>query len=76
MTSGLSRAVYEVDPTAGSVRHVATLPWPLAHVALSRLGSRLLLVGGGSRRILAIDPTAGTVVIVGGSQSRSQIPPR
>ncbi len=33
--------------------------------ALARLGSRLLLVGGGSRRILAIDPHAGTVVVAG-----------
>ncbi len=64
-TSGLSRSVYEVDPTAGSVRRVATLPWPLAHIALSRLGSRLLLVGGGSRRILAIDPNARTVSVAG-----------
>jgi hypothetical protein len=64
-TSGLSRAVFEVDPAAHTVRQVATLLWPLAHAALAPLGPRLLLVGGGSRRILAIDPTAGTVVVAG-----------
>lgn len=64
-TSGPTRAVFEVDPVARTVRQVATLPRPLAHAALVRLGSRLLLVGGGSRRILAIDPKAGTVFIAG-----------
>src|SRR5207302_4774706 len=52
-TAGLSREVLAVDPAAGTVTRVATLPTPLAHVALAPSGSRLLLVGGGSARILA-----------------------
>jgi outer membrane protein assembly factor BamB len=60
-TAGPSRAVYAVDPAAGTVNRVATLPQPLDHVALAPLGSRLLLAGGGLRSVLAIDPTAGTV---------------
>ncbi len=55
-TAGPSRAVYAVDPAAGTVTRVATLPQPLGNVALAALGSRLLLVGGGSRTVLAIDP--------------------
>jgi outer membrane protein assembly factor BamB len=60
-TSGDSRAVLAVDPARGTVTRVATLPVPLAHVALAALGSRLLLVGGGSARVLSIDPRSGTV---------------
>jgi hypothetical protein len=60
-TAGPSRAVYAVDPAAGTVNRVATLPEPLDHVALAPLGSRLLLAGGGLRNVLAIDPAAGTV---------------
>jgi hypothetical protein len=60
-TSGDSRAVLAVDPGRRTVSRVATLPAPLAHVALAALGSRLLLVGGGSRRVLSIDPRHGTV---------------
>jgi hypothetical protein len=56
-TAGLSRAVYAVDPAARTVTRIATLPTPLAHVALAPLGRRLLLVGGGSSRILALDPS-------------------
>ena len=63
-TSGLSSAVYAIDPAAGTVRQVATLPRPLDHVALAALGSRLLLVGGGSRQVLAIDPAAGSATPV------------
>jgi len=60
-TSGPTRAVYAVDPEAGTVTRVATLPAPVDHVALAPLGSRLLLVGGGSKQVLAIDPATGTV---------------
>jgi putative pyrroloquinoline-quinone binding quinoprotein len=63
-TAGASRAVYAVNPHAGTVTKVATLPRPLDHVALAPFGSRLLLVGGGSRRVLAIDPHAGSVAPV------------
>jgi hypothetical protein len=63
--SGESRAVLAVDPAAGTVTRVATLPRRLAHVALAPLGSRLLLVGGGSRNVLTIDPSAGTVSVAG-----------
>jgi hypothetical protein len=62
--SGPSRAVYAVDPAAGSVTQVATLPRPLDHVALAPLGSRLLLVGGGSRQVLSIDPASGATRLV------------
>ena len=62
-TSGVSRRVLAVDPLAGTVTQVATLPRPLAHVALARAGSQLLLVGGGSRHVLDIDPRAGTVSV-------------
>src|SRR5205814_5895218 len=34
------------------------------HVALAPLGPRLLLVGGGSNRVLSIDPRRGTVTTV------------
>ena len=37
----------------------------MRHVALAALGSRLLLVGGGSSRILAIDPRSGKVTVGG-----------
>ena len=60
-TSGPTRAVYAVDPAAGTVTRVATLPRAIDHAALAALGHRLLLVGGGSRQVLAIDPAAGTV---------------
>lgn len=63
-TSGPSSAVYAVDPAAGTVRQIATLPRALDHVAIAPLGRRLLLVGGGSRQVLAIDPTAGTATPV------------
>ena len=61
-TSGEISTVYAVDPARRTVRRIATLPAPLAHVALAPLGSRLLLVGGGSSRILAIDPATRDVV--------------
>jgi outer membrane protein assembly factor BamB len=60
-TTGATSAVYAVDPAARTVRQVATLPRPVDHAALAPLGSRLLLVGGGSRQVLAIDPARGTV---------------
>jgi outer membrane protein assembly factor BamB len=63
-TAGASREVYAVNPQAGTVTKVASLPRPLDHVALAPFGSRLLLVGGGSRRVLAIDPHAGSVTPV------------
>jgi N-acetylneuraminic acid mutarotase len=63
-TAGLSRALYAVDPAARSITRIGTLPAPLAHVALAPLGQRLLLVGGGSARILAIDPS-GNVTTAG-----------
>lgn len=62
--SGATRAVYAVDPVGGTVRQVATLPWPIDHAALAPLGSRLLLVGGSSRQVLAIDPVRGRVTPV------------
>ncbi|HEY6836573.1 MAG TPA: hypothetical protein VI142_08995 [Gaiellaceae bacterium] len=63
-TAGLSRAVYAVDPAARTVTRIATLPTALAHVALAARGQRLLLVGGGSSRVLAIDPS-GRVTTAG-----------
>jgi outer membrane protein assembly factor BamB len=60
-TSGPTRAVYAVDPAVGTVTRVGTLPRALDHVALAPLGSRLLLVGGGSRQVLAFDPGSGSV---------------
>ncbi len=62
--SGATSAVYAVDPAARTVRQVATLPRPIDHAALAPLGSRLLLVGGGSRQVLAIDPARGSVTTV------------
>jgi outer membrane protein assembly factor BamB len=64
-TSGEISTVYAVDPARGTVRRVATLPEPLAHIALAPLGSRLVLVGGGSSRILAIEPSTGRVATAG-----------
>jgi hypothetical protein len=64
-TAGDSRAVLAVDPTRRTVTRVATLPAPMAHVALVALGSRLLLVGGGSAQVLSIDPARGTVAQAG-----------
>jgi outer membrane protein assembly factor BamB len=64
-TSGDSRAVLAVDPARRTVTRVASLPAPTAHAALAPLGSRLLLVGGGSSRILAIDPRSGRVAVAG-----------
>ena len=64
-TEGLSRAVYAVDVARRTVTRIGTLPAPLAHVALAALGSRLVLVGGGSARILEIDPTSGRVTAAG-----------
>jgi N-acetylneuraminic acid mutarotase len=58
-TGGTSRAVFAIDPAAGTVTRIGTLPTGVAHVAMARLGSKLLLVGGGSARILAIDPSGG-----------------
>jgi hypothetical protein len=57
--SGESRAVYAFDPSASTVRRVATLRAPEAHAALAALGRRLYLVGG--RSVLRIDPASGTV---------------
>ena len=70
-TAGPSRAVYAVDPAAGSVRRVATLPAPIDHAPLAALGGKLLLVGGDDASgravstILAVDPASGTVRRVG-----------
>jgi hypothetical protein len=64
-TAGDSRAVLAVDPARRTVTRAATLPAPMAHVALAALGSRLLLVGGGSARVLSIDPARGTVALAG-----------
>jgi hypothetical protein len=64
-TAGLSRAVYAVDLTRRAVTRIGTLPTPLAHVAFAALGSRLVLVGGGSARILEIDPKSGGVTTAG-----------
>ncbi|HEX3686973.1 MAG TPA: hypothetical protein VHU60_05260 [Gaiellaceae bacterium] len=63
-TTGATSAVYAVDPVARTVRQVATLPRPVDHAALAPLGSRLLLIGGGSRQVLAIDPARGSVTPV------------
>jgi hypothetical protein len=62
-TSGVTRAVLVVDPAAGTVTQVAMLPRPLDHVALAALGSRLVLVGGGSRQVLEVDPRTGNVSV-------------
>jgi hypothetical protein len=58
-TTGLTATVWQIDPRAGTVRHVATLPAPEAHAALAAVRGRLYLVGG--RSILRIDPTRGAV---------------
>jgi N-acetylneuraminic acid mutarotase len=57
--SGESSAVYRVDPAAGTVRRIGTLPAPEAHAALAALAGSLYFVGGTS--IMRIDPATGAV---------------
>jgi len=64
-TTGPSRAIYAVDLARRTVTRIGTLPAPLAHVALAALGPRLVLVGGGSARVLEIDPNSGRVTTAG-----------
>jgi hypothetical protein len=51
--------VYSVDPSARTVRRIATLPAPLAHAGMAELGGALYLVGG--RQVLRIAGGAVTV---------------
>jgi PQQ-like domain len=70
-TVGETRAVFAVDPSARSVRRVATLPFAVAHAALASLGGSLYLVGGRSAggaalaTVLRIDPRTGAVARAG-----------
>jgi len=70
-TAGESRAVYRVDPRAGTVRRIATLPHPVAHAPLAVLGGSLYLIGGSApngaplRSIEQIDPATGSVSATG-----------
>jgi N-acetylneuraminic acid mutarotase len=70
-TAGETRAVFAVDPSAHSVRRVATLPFAVAHAALASLGRSLYLVGGRSAAgtalatVLRIDPGTGAVAHAG-----------
>jgi hypothetical protein len=63
--SGESRAVYAIDPAAGTVRLIGRLPAPVAHAPLVVLRGALYLIGGRSAsgaplaRILRIDPSSG-----------------
>ena len=63
--SGESRAVYVIDPAAGTVRLIGRLPAPVTHAPLVVLGGALYLIGGRSAsgaplaRILRIDPSSG-----------------
>ena len=60
--AGPSSAVYRVDPRAGTVHRIGTLPRPVAHAPLVAAGGSLYLVGGdGSSAILRIDPANGAV---------------
>jgi outer membrane protein assembly factor BamB len=65
--AGETRAVFAVDPGAGAVRRIATLPFPVAHAALAALNGSLYLIGGrsstgsGLASVLRIDPTTGKV---------------
>jgi hypothetical protein len=67
--AGESDAVLSVD--GGRVRLVATLPAPVAHASLARLGESLYLVGGTDTEgraldsILRIDPSSGAVTEAG-----------
>jgi outer membrane protein assembly factor BamB len=68
---GETRAVFAVDPSARSVRRIATLPFAVAHAALATLGGSLYLVGGRSATgtalatVLRIDPGTGAVTRAG-----------
>jgi DNA-binding beta-propeller fold protein YncE len=70
-TAGESRAVYRVDPRAGTVTRIATLPQPVAHAPLAELGGALYLVGGTAasgtplQAIERIDPHTGAVTRAG-----------
>ena len=65
--SGESRAVYAIDPAAGTVRLIGRLPAPVTHAPLVVLGGALYLIGGRSAsgaplaQILRIDPSSGVV---------------
>jgi DNA-binding beta-propeller fold protein YncE len=70
-TAGESRAVYRVDPRAGTVTRFATLPQPVAHAPLAELGGALYLVGGTAANgtplqgIERVDPHSGAVTRAG-----------
>ena len=65
--AGGSRAIYEIDPSAGTARWIGRLPAAVAHAPLVAVGSSLYLVGGRSpdgrplSQILRIDPSTGSV---------------
>ncbi len=67
--SGETDAVYAVDPVAGTVHRIGSLPAPTASAALVALGGALYLVGGKTTAgtpvaaVLRIDPRTGTTSV-------------
>jgi len=69
--TGLSRGVFVFDPSAGTVRTTARLPYALAHAAAFALGGAVYVAGGRDaagnavRDIVRIDPRSGSARRVG-----------
>jgi hypothetical protein len=62
--AGRSAAIYRIDPVAGRVVRVGTLPAANAHAPLVSAHGALWLIGGdGSRSLLRIDPATGRATI-------------
>jgi len=70
-TAGEARAIDVVDPRAGTVRRLGTLPRAVAHAPLVAVGGGLYLVGGelasgaSTRSIVRIDPASGRTRVAG-----------
>jgi hypothetical protein len=70
-TAGETRAIDVVDPNAGTVRRIGTLPRAVGHAPLVAAGGALYLVGGrlasgaATRSIMRIDPASGRTRAVG-----------